>query len=200
MSDFLFNKTFCDDTYIAELDGRYGEGDVSNSYNAFTVGETKWLLLNIDFGPTDEMLNWACDVVEQYPDHKVIVVTHAYLYRDGSTLDANECYPASGHNASFNDGDAIFEKLVKKYENIELVLCGHDPWDHIVCSQVKGESGNTVTQLLIDSQYMDKYYGATEMIALLYFSPDGETMTVRYYSIAKEMYGSILSQFTISLK
>lgn len=200
MSDFLFNKTFCDDTYIAELDGRYGEGDVSNSYNAFTVGETKWLLLNIDFGPTDEMLNWACDVVEQYPDHKVIVVTHAYLYRDGSTLDANECYPASGHNASFNDGDAIFEKLVKKYENIELVLCGHDPWDHIVCSQAKGESGNTVTQLLIDSQYMDKYYGATEMIALLYFSPDGETMTVRYYSIAKEMYGSILSQFTISLK
>ena len=195
----MFNKTFYNETYLKELDGWYGDGDVSNSYNAFEIGGTKWLLLNLDFGPTDEMLEWACGVIEQYPDHKVIVVSHAYLYRDGTTLDESECYPSSGHNPTFNNGDDIFEKLVKKYENVELVIGGHDPWDHIVCSQVKGEHGNTVTQLLIDSQYMDKYYGATEMIALLYFSPDGRTMTVRYYSVEKAMYGSELSQFTVLL-
>lgn len=204
MSDFLFNKTFYNDTYLAELDGWYGQrtndNDVSCSYNAFTVGTTQWLLLNLDFGPTDDMLTWANEVVSAYPDHKVIVATHAYLYRDGSTLDDTECYPASKHNPEFNDGDDIFEKFVKKHENIVLVLSGHDPWDHIVSSQVKGEKGNTITQLMIDGQYMDSYYSRTEMIALLYFSEDGNTMSVRYYSIAKQMYGSVLSQFTISLE
>ena len=203
MSDLLFNKTFYNDTYLAELDGWYGQktgdNDVSCSYNAFTVGETKWLLMNLDFGPTDDMLAWAGDIIAAHPDHKVIVATHAYLYRDGSTLDASECYPASGHNEAFNDGDEIYEKLISQYENIELVLCGHDPWDNIVCSKVTAENGNTVTQLLIDSQYIDKYYEPVEMVALLYFSEDGNSMTVRYYSTAKDCYGSVLSQFSITL-
>ncbi len=199
MSDFLFNKTFYNDTYLSELDGWYGEGDVSCSYNAITVGETKWLILNLDFGPTDEMLTWAGEVIEAHADHKVIVVTHAYLYRDGTTLDAGECYAASDHNEVFNDGDQIFDKLIRKYENIELVLCGHDPWDHIVCSQVKGDKGNTVTQLLINPQYVDSKYGAAEMVALLYFSPDGSELIVRYYSAALEKYGSVKSQFTVTL-
>ena len=203
MGEFMFNQTFYNDTYLSELDGWYGqrtgENDVSCSYNAFTIGETKWLLLNLDFGPTDDMLEWAGEVVAAHPDHKVIVSTHAYLYRDGSTLDEGDCYPASGHNASFNDGDEIYVKLISQYENIELVVCGHDPWDYIVCSQTEGNNGNTVTSLLIDAQYMDKYYGSTEMVALLYFSADGNTMTVRYYSVAKEMYGSVLSQFTVHL-
>jgi hypothetical protein len=198
-STFLFNKTFYNQTYLQELDGWYGEGDVSCSYNAFEIGTAKWLILNLDFGPTDEMLSWASNVIQAHADYKVIIVTHAYLYRNGTTLDKTECYPASEMNAAFNDGDEIWDKLVSKHENIQLVLGGHDPWDHIVCSQDKGENGNTVTQLLIDGQYMDKYYQPTAMVALLYFSADGEEMTVRYYSTAKECYGSELSQFTVKL-
>lgn len=198
-SKFLFNQTFYKQAYLQELDGWYGEGDVSCSYNAFEVGETKWLVVNLDFGPTDEMLAWASNVIQAHADHKVIIVTHAYLYRNGTTLDKTECYPASETNAQFNDGDEIWDKLVSKHENIQLVLSGHDPWDHIVCAQDKGDNGNTVTQLLIDGQYMDKYYQPTAMVALLYFSADGEEMTVRYYSTAKQCYGSELSQFTVKL-
>ncbi len=198
-SDFLFNKTFYNDTYLAELDGWYGEGDVSCSYNAFEIGTTKWLILNLDFSPTDEVLEWAGNVVEAHPDHKVIVATHAYMYRDGSTLDSEDCYAPSRYNPIFNDGDEIFDKFISKYENIEIVLAGHDPWDHIVCSQVKGEHGNTVTQILVDPQYMDRFYGATGMVALLYFSEDASTLTVRYYSTVMGMYGSELSQFTVTL-
>ena len=197
--DFLFNQYFCDETYLAELDGWYGEGDVTCAYNAFEIGNTKWLLLTLDFGPTDEMLAWASEVIAAHPDHKVIVTTHAYLYRDGTTLDRDDCYSSSRYNPEFNDGDQIFEKLISKHENIVLVMSGHDPHDHVVCSQVKGEKGNTITQLLIDPQYMDFFYGATGMVALLYFSEEDNTLTVRYYSTAKDMYGSEHSQFTVSL-
>lgn len=198
-NEFYFNKYFYDERYLDELDGWYADKDVSCSYNAFAIGETKWLLINLDYGPTDEMLAWAADVIEEYSDHKVVIATHAYLYRDGSTLDKDECYPASGDNDNFNDGDNIWDELISKYENISLVLSGHDPWDHIVCTQTQGEKGNNVTQLLINPQYMDKYYGETDMVALLYFSSDGKTMTVRYYSIANDMYGSELSQFTVTI-
>ena len=167
--------------------------------NAFEVGGTKWLLLNLDFGPTDAMLEWAGGIIEQYPDHKVIVATHAYMYRNGTTLDSEDCYVPSRYNPVFNDGDEVFDKLVSKYENVVLAIGGHDPWDHIVCSQVKGDHGNTITQLLIDPQYMDNFSGATGMVALLYFSEDGNTMTVRYYSTARDMYGSEYSQFTVTL-
>ncbi len=198
-SDFLFNKTFYNDTYLSELDGWYGEGDVSCSYNAFEIGKTKWLILNLAFAPTDEELEWAGAVVEAHSDHKVIVATHAYMYRNGSTLDSEDCYAPSRYNPIFNDGDEVFDKFISKYENIAIVLAGHDPWDHIVCSQVKGEHGNTVTQILVDPQYMDRFYGATGMVALLYFSEDASTLTVRYYSTVKGVYGSELSQFTVTL-
>ena len=198
-SQFKFNQYFYTDKYLDELDGWYGEGDVSCSYNAFEVNGNKWLLINLDYGPTDEMLDWASNIVEEYSDYKVIVITHAYLYRDGTTLDSTECYPASKDNSTFNDGDGIWDKFVSKYENIKLVISGHDPWDHIVCTQTENVNSNVVTQLLVDGQYMDKYYGETDMVALLYFSNDGKKMSVRYYSINKEMYGSQLSQFDVIL-
>ena len=197
--DFMFNKTFYNETYLNELDGWYGEGDVTCSYSAFRAGNTDWLLVNLDFGPTDEMLEWASGVIEDHPDHKVIVITHAYMYRDGTTIDREDCYAPSRYNSVFNDGDQVFDKLISQHENIVLAIGGHDPHDHIVCTQVKGVHGNTVTQMLIDPQYMDYYYGATGMVALLHFSEADNTMTVRYYSTAKDMYGSEQSQFTVKL-
>lgn len=197
--DYLFNQYFYNDEYLSQLDGWYAEGDISCSYNAFEAGSTKWLLLTLDFGADDNMLEWASNVIKAHSDHKVIVTTHAYLYRDGSTIDSDECYPASGYNSNFNDGDGMFEKLISQHENIELVISGHDPHDHIVCTQVEGKNGNIVTQLLIDPQYMDAFYGATGMVALLHFSEADSTMTVRYYSTAKDMYGSQKSQFTVKL-
>jgi hypothetical protein len=37
------------------------------------------------------------------------------------------------------------------------------------------------------------------MVAMLYFSNNGKTLTVRYYSVAKDCYGSVASQFTLDL-
>ena len=197
--EYPFNQSFYDEDCLAQLDGWYAEGDLSCSYNAFEVGDVKWLLVNLEFGPTDAMLEWASDVIAAHPDRRVIVITHAYLYRDGTTIDFDDCYPASRYNPDFNDGDEIFDKLISRHENIEIVIGGHDPYDHVVYSQVEGKNGNTVTELLIDPQYMDALYGATGMVTLLHFSEADNTMTVRHYSTAKGMYGSERSQFTVKL-
>lgn len=202
--DFLYNQYLTsNEYYMNNLTGYYGEGDVTSAYTIVTLGSTKWLIMTLDFGPTDDMLEWASDVIgaEENQDCKVIITTHAYLYRDGTTIDVenDDCYAPSKYNSAFNDGDGIFDKLINKHSNIVLVLSGHDPHDHIVCEQMEREDGSVVTQMLIDPQYMDNFYGATGMVALLYYKEDTNQLTVRYYSTVKGMYGSELSQFTVYL-
>ena len=177
------------------------KGDLTNSYRYFNIQGTDYLILTLDFSPTSEVLDWANDVIKSHPNHKVIAVTHAYMYRDGTTLDDGDCYPPS-YYAGYKDqqnGDDMWEKCFSQHENVVMVLSGHDPWQHIAYRQDKGKNGNVVSQFLVDAQYVDRYIGSTAMVAMFYFSNDGKTLTVRYYSVAKDCYGSELSQFTIEL-
>ena len=196
----LFYKTFDNEVYRAQIDGALNDWDVANTYNAFTVAGTKYLLICLDYGASDEALKWAGNVIEAHKDHKVIITTHTYLFRDGTTLDKDDAYPASRSQGGVNDGNDVWDKLIKKYENIVLVISGHDPSDHIVCTRTEGEKGNVVTQLLVDPQHMDSNMPyCTNMVAMLYFSADGKTVTVRYYSITNNRYGSAKSQFSFTI-
>ncbi len=178
------------------------KGDLTNSYRTIEVNGTKYLILTLDFAPNTAMLNWANDVIEAHSDHLVIATTHAYMYRNGTTISDEDCYPPTYYTGytDAQNGDDMWNKVFSKHENVMLVLSGHDPWQHIVYRQDKGVNGNTVTQMLIDPQYTDAYIGSTATVAMLYFSEDGKTMTVRYYSVEKDCYGSELSQFTVELK
>ena len=189
-------------------------GDITNAYQLATIGGTDYLFMTLDFAPGDNMLEWAKEVIESHPDHRVVVITHAYMYRNGTTLSEGECcapswYP-TGNGKPFplayyeepwhvNDGDEIREKVFSQYENVLMVLSGHDPWQHIVYRQDTGVHGNTVTQMLINPQYVDLEQEPSGMVAMFYFSNNGDTLTVRYYSVSKDCYGSPLSQFTIDL-
>jgi len=196
----LFYKTFDDEIYRGQIDGSLNEWDIANTYKAFTVANTKYLLICFDYGPSDEALTWAGKIIEAHKDHRVIITTHTYLFRDGTTFDKDDAYAASRSQGGVNDGDDMWEKLIKKHENIVLVMSGHDPWDHIVCTRTEGDNGNVVTQLLIDPQSMDANMPyCTNMVAMLYFSEDGKTVTVRYYSIMNNRYGSAQSQFSFTI-
>ena len=197
------NKYFADGTYQSQFNGFYSPGQMENSWRIFSVGETDYLLLTLDYGASDDVLKWAASVIETHLDHKVIITTHAYLYRDGTTLDQSEvCPPAT--NGGYNNGDHMWDKLVSKYENIMLVMSGHDPSNKVVVTQTKGEKGNTVTQMLIDPQGLDKNEAdnnksTSGMVTMLYFSEDGKTVTVETYSTIKDMYYRPDNQFSIDL-
>lgn len=179
-----FTAAFGDDTFMTnEIDGYYSDGDekLGNYYIKFEVGTTKYLLIALEFGAVDEVLEWASGIVDAYPDRRVIITTHAYLFRDGTTLDKDDVVPPDKTgNRPPNNGDEMWEKFVSQHENIFLVLSGHDPYPDIVWRQDAGVNGNIVSQFLIDPQGMSPT--STGMIALFHFTADGRKIAVEYIS------------------
>lgn len=182
--------------YVNSFTGAY-EDSVENNYRTLKVGQLQYLIFCLDYGANDDVLEWAGQVCDEYPNHNVIITTHAYLFRDGTTLDQKDvCPPATSGGA--NNGDHMWEKLVSKHKNITMVLSGHDPCDTIVVSQDKGEHGNTVTQMLIDPQSID-VSTSTGMIAMLYFSRDGKNVQVEWYSPIQDKFYRAENQFTMTV-
>ena len=184
--------------YRAQFGGFYSQDNIANSWKALEVAGIKYLMITLDWGANDAVLNWASDVIYQHPDHNVIITTHAYLFRDGTTIDDGDLVPPSA-NGGVNDGDDMWEKLVSKHENIVLVMSGHDPSENIIVNRSTGDNGNTVTAMLIDAQDVEAQEGSMGMVALLHFSADGKTVEVEYYSTAKEKYFKAENQFTTQL-
>ena len=200
------NQYIASDFYYNQFDGFYNDMYIDNAYRAFTLGQTNYLLFTLDYGANDNILSWVGSVIEQYPDHKVIITTHCYLFRDGTTLGSNDvCPPADSNDANiatgnvYNNGEQMWDKLVSKYGNIELVLSGHDPCEDVVLRQEAGVHGNIVSQLLIDPQGMDSGMGATGMVAMLYINEEKEEIEVEFYSTSREAYFKKSNQFTFDI-
>lgn len=192
-------KYFPMSEFGSTVTGTYESNSIINSYHKFAVGDVKYLVFTLDYGAFDEVLEWAAGIIEAHPDHNVIITTHAYMFRDGTTLDAGDVVPPSNKGPKYNNGDQIWDKLVKKYENIVLVLSGHDPCDYVVAAQEKGVNGNTVTQMLVDPQGVDKAQGGVGLVTMLYFSEDGKTMQVETYSTDRKAFYLEENQFTLTL-
>ena len=207
-----FLKYFANETYMSQLDGFIAEGDIRNSYMEFEIGSTKYLFLILDFGASDEMLEWANEVVLAHPEHRVIVTTHGYQNFDATHLSATNA-PSYGiiqsssdvdtsvgdNNRGYNNGEKIWEKFVSKHPNIILVMSGHTPAEDILVLQTEGNHGNVVNQLLIDPQWMDPQKGGVGMVCMLYFSEDGSKMDIEWISTDTGKYYQEHNQFTMDL-
>lgn len=186
--------------YAAQYDGAFIEGSALNVYQYLTVGNIDYLIFSLDYGYSDEVIAWASEIIEAHPNHNVIVTTHAYFYRDGTTLDQSDVCPPATTGGS-NNGDHMWEKFISRHDNIVLALCGHDPCAKTVTVQTAGENGNIVTSMLVDPQGLDadSSVGPTGMVTMLYFSEDGKEVQVRTYSTIKEKYYGKINQYDITI-
>lgn len=167
-------------------------GRSENSYQLLEGAGRKWLLLALEFGPRDDVLRWANEIVARHPSHSVVLVTHGYLRADGTRF--NRAVPTPGDKrpnkgfdhylqlsksaAGFNDGEDMWNKLVSRHANFVLVLSGHVCTSAHLVSQ--GVKGNSVHQILVD--YQDSEQGGNGWLRLLQILPDGRTVRVRDYT------------------
>lgn len=115
----------------------YEAGHVENSFSVFPAGDGRWLVIGLEFGPRDEVVAWANGVLATFPTTPAIVITHAYLYRDGTRYDFAGTNDGQAYNphryvmmgqpgSSVNDGEELWRKLIQPNSNVKLVLSGHD--------------------------------------------------------------------------
>ena len=183
----VFENSMKDLGYHSQIQGWYEEGgSLANAYITLTVGQTKWLILTLDYNHSEAEIAWADSVVAAHPDHKVIITTHAYLSAQGQWLDTSDRCELVGQD--------LWELLIGKHENIEMVLSGHIHSTDVVVRQQGGAGDNIVTEMLIDSQSDDRddYLAAGKapfaMATLLMFSEDGSKVKVVNYSTGKDKF------------
>ncbi|MBQ3015733.1 MAG: metallophosphoesterase [Clostridia bacterium] len=218
--------------YTGQFNGENGafmtEGSYGTSYRKFEIANTKWLIVTLDWATTGAELDWAAELIEANPDHSVIVTTHSYLFHDMTLDGEGDTQDTAKHNPDWDDSidptspdndpdlvynpDGVWERLISKHSNIKLVLSGHVVNSNVVYSQVVGDNGNTVTQMLVNPQSMDldaNNAGGCGMVCMLYFKEDGsladtsewdgKTVNVEWYSTIKNQYYKDENQFELDL-
>ena len=188
----LFDKTFGKGNYyydhVAKNGGFMSTNSVKNTYLLFSVGEVDYIIINLDFGATDNILSWAGKILDQYPDHRALIATHGYMNIDATTLDPNDSATPSAYRKEWNNGSDMWEKLVSQHENVDIAVSGHILQDDVCVGPQQGVHGNTVYQMLIDPQSVDNTLKGAGFVAMMYFTEDGNHARIEMYSTVFKKY------------
>ena len=165
--------------------GSYPTGSNENFYGSVTINGQQYLIIALEFYPRDASLSWAAQVIQNNPGAQVIITTHAYEYFDNTRVSACNSFDAQYYGlGADNDGDAMWTKLVRQYNNISLVLSGHEVrgagQDATGHRSDLGTNGNLVNQIL--SNYQNVTNGGNGYLRIMKFHPSSDTIDVLTYS------------------
>lgn len=177
------------------IQGTLADDRIENSYAVFTFRGDKYLIVSLEFGPTDEAVVWASELAARHPDHRVILITHEFIARSGyRSNDAQLSYPI-GRNpeTTANGADLIWLKFAAHHENMFMALGGHHDLQNAISRRIDiGTHGNPVYQLATNYQF--DVNGGNGFLALFEFRTDG-TIEVTAYSPYLDAYRNDVNDF-----
>jgi 3',5'-cyclic AMP phosphodiesterase CpdA len=199
------------------ISGTMIPGKIENNYALLDIGPQRWLILGLEFGPRDAVVAWAKGILKAYARVPAILVTHAFLYEDGTRYGMSAPgladAQASGQRFSpeafgytrqegINDGEQLWEKLIVPNPNVRLVLCGHD--NGVARLSTFRPDGTLVHQVLSDYQWLyqgtSDYKGGSGYLRLLQFDYGKQEIRVQTYSpYLRKFLTDDANQFSLSL-
>ncbi|MBX9655356.1 metallophosphoesterase [bacterium] len=179
-----------------------------NTYHLLEAAGRKWLIISLEFGPRNDIVRWANEVVTKYPDRSVILITHAFVFSDGTRYDWKKkgkdqtwnphSYGVAKLEGGVNDGEELWEKLVSKYPNFVMTINGHVLNDGLGYLVTEGAAGQPVHQMLVNYQMLKN--GGNGWLRLLEIQEDGKSVKVHDYSpTLKSTNTSVDNQFSFQL-
>lgn len=140
--------------------GHMGD-DNDNNFTFFTEGDLKFMVLNLEMHPEKDTMKWANEIIEKYPDHRIILATHHYL----------------GHNGWAGTADQLWNNVISLNANVFMVVCGHiTGYATMITPNIRG---NMVYQILSDYQGMG---GGKGWMRIMRFYPNKNQIVVRELS------------------
>jgi predicted phosphodiesterase len=176
----MFNRYFGVERYrdCSWFGGTFEEGQIENSYAKLEIEGVKFLFLSLEFGPRDEVLAWADDILEAHCDYKAIIITHSFMYTHGERTK-----PGDRHNPKMyagaigcNDGEDMWHKSFKKHQNLIAIFSGHHISENISYRMDKGEKGNPIFQSF--QNWQDAENGGEGRIRILKIKEEGMNLQV----------------------
>lgn len=167
VNETLIKDSAAKNTYGGCYVDSENEKHTENAYYRFDVNGVKWMILQLEYKPSDNVISWAEGILKEYPLDNVILSTPEFIngYK----------YETAGNNL----------KNLTKNTNVKLVLCSHA--DNGTGAVVQSEANN-VPVLMMNAAGLDAgdnaYYTdrALGMIGILRFSADGKNVALQYYS------------------
>jgi hypothetical protein len=143
-----------------------------NNYQLFSAGGDDYIIFHMQYCPTSGAIEWANEILGEYPDRRAIVSTHAYLTDNGERL--MHCKEKSDGTVTANQ---MWHRLVERNPNVFLVLAGHVPG---AIRRADVVDGRTVHQLLSDYQAMEN--GGNGYLRIMSFQPRRDLIQVSTFS------------------
>ena len=167
-SSIYLDQRFSPDKQAETSPGTFGGAydqelmSARNTYSTFTAPDgTKWLSISLEFGPRDDVIRWAGDVIEAHPDYRVMLATHSLtsyagrqdnlalpLYDEGAGYD----YGMRTDQRGANDGEYVSRELLARYPNIVMTFSGHIFGDGAETDITYNQYGEPVFQFLVNYQ------------------------------------------------
>lgn len=183
MNDYFL---FSDYSNRPTFGGAMIEGEMDNSYHFFEAGGYKWIVMCLEWGPRDSTITWADSILDQHPDKKAILVTHAFMNNNDLRYDHTDTENPQAYNphaystpGGVNDGEELWQKLVREHDFV-LTVNGHVLGDGTGFRTDANDSGQNVHQMLANYQFLAPF-GGNGFLRLLTVLPNG-TVQVKSYS------------------
>ncbi len=177
-----FNNYFTQKEYNEKpwyADHYHGSGNENAQYY-FNAGNLQFMVITLDFGAPDEVLAWADAAVSANEDKRTIIVTHCYMNFNNRRVGPGDAYNPHLFDYDANDGEEIWNKFVKKHNNIFLVVSGHVVGNCASRLTSIGEKGNEIHQVLANYQMLN--HGGDGWLRIILFMPDANEIVFLTYS------------------
>ena len=155
----------------------FEEGRMENIVVMNEIYGQRYDLLLLEFGPRPEVVEWAEDWVASHPDIKYILMNHEYLEKGGGRRTTGLKCESQLLNTSYMTPDELWNKLIKRYDNILCVLCGHVGGLYAVTND-KNDYGRDVCQIQHNIQSAEYRYDNWLMIWKFPSSSDSVSVSI----------------------
>jgi hypothetical protein len=156
------------------------------------------LILNLEFGPSASVIQWAQQIIDQHPDHLIIYNTHAYMYADETRMSPERNHHWLPQNYGLGKdlrdpalhGEGMWEHLIRNNKQSFLVVSGHVLLDGVGTLVSVNDHQEAVYQMLANFQsgVQGSENGGNGYLRILKFYPKAERIVVETYSPYTRQY------------
>lgn len=170
------------------LDWGTFESAPENAYLLQEIEGERFLFLTLEFGPRDAVLEWSGRIMQDYSEATTILVTHTYLFHDGTRTDSNDAHAPSNYEggllpsgSDYNNGEQMWRSELHFHENLAAVHSGHHIGGPFVARRKdRAKTGSRVHQMFMNYQTIDN--GGNGWFRLLTINTETYDAEINTYS------------------